>query len=51
MRSTFEDALEYFAGGSVDLLHIDGRHLYEDVKHDFTTWRRKLTEDSVVTLA
>jgi len=26
MRSTFEDALEYFEDGSVDLLHIDGRH-------------------------
>jgi hypothetical protein len=50
MRSTFEDALEYFEDGSVDLLHIDGRHFYDDVKHDFTIWRRKLTEDAVVLL-
>ena len=48
VRSTFEEALEYFADGSVDLLHIDGRHFYEDVKRDFTIWRRKLTDDAVV---
>jgi hypothetical protein len=48
MRCTFEDALEYFADRSVDLRHIDGRHFYDDVKHDFTIWRRKLIEDAVV---
>jgi hypothetical protein len=48
MRTTFEDALGYFADGSVDLLHIDGRHLYDDVKHDSTMWRPKLTKDAVV---
>jgi hypothetical protein len=48
IRSTFDDALDYFADGSVDLLHIDGRHFYNDVMHDFTLWRPKLTEDAVV---
>jgi hypothetical protein len=48
IRSTFNDALGYFTDGSVDLLHIDGRHLYDDVAHDFTTWRPKLSEDAVV---
>jgi Methyltransferase domain len=48
IRSTFNDALGYFADASVDLLHIDGRHLYDDVAHDFTTWRPKLSEDAVV---
>jgi hypothetical protein len=48
IRTTFEDALDYFADGSVDLLHIDGRHFYDDVKHDFTVWRTKLTKDAVV---
>jgi Methyltransferase domain len=48
IRSTFNDALGYFADESVDLLHIDGRHLYDDVAHDFTTWRPKLSEDAVV---
>ena len=48
IRSTFEGALDYFTDGSVDLLHIDGRHFYDDIKHDFTLWRPKLTEDAVV---
>jgi hypothetical protein len=50
IRSTFEDALDYFADGSVDLLHIDGRHFYNDVKQDFARGRPKLTEDAVVLL-
>lgn len=48
LRSTFDDALDYFADGSVDLLHIDGRHFYNDVEHDFALWRPKLTGDAVV---
>jgi hypothetical protein len=50
VRSTFDDALDYFADGSVDLLHINGHHLYDDVTHDFALWRPKLTEDAVVLL-
>jgi Methyltransferase domain len=48
IRSTFADALDYFEDGSIDLLHIDGRHLYSDVRNDFVTWRPKLTADAVV---
>jgi hypothetical protein len=48
IRSTFDDALGYFADGSVDLLHIDGCHHYDDVAHDFATWRPKLADDAVV---
>jgi hypothetical protein len=48
IRSTFDEALGYFADGSVDLLQIDGRHDYEDVKHDFETWLPKLSEQAVV---
>jgi hypothetical protein len=48
IRSTFEDALDNFTDGSIDLLHIDGRHFYDDVKHNFTLWRKKLTESAVV---
>jgi hypothetical protein len=44
IRSTFDDALGYFADGSLDLLHIDGRHLNNDVAHDFETWLPKLTD-------
>jgi GT2 family glycosyltransferase/glycosyltransferase involved in cell wall biosynthesis len=48
LRSTFDDALDKVPDGSVDLLHIDGRHLFDDVSHDFTTWRRKLSPRAVV---
>jgi Methyltransferase domain len=48
IESTFDDALPRFADGSIDLLHVDGRHFYEDVRHDFHTWRRKLSDRAVV---
>ncbi|MBT7449201.1 MAG: class I SAM-dependent methyltransferase, partial [Rhodospirillaceae bacterium] len=28
VRATFDEAVEHFEDGSVDLLHIDGRHFY-----------------------
>lgn len=48
IRSTFAGAVSNFEDGSIDLLHVDGRHRYEDVKEDFETWRPKLSDRAVV---
>jgi glycosyltransferase involved in cell wall biosynthesis len=48
VRSTFDEALPHFFDSSVDMLHIDGRHHYDDVKHDFESWVPKLSERAVV---
>lgn len=48
VRSTFDDAVRHFSDSTIDLLHIDGRHFYADVKHDFETWRPKLSERALI---
>lgn len=48
IKSKFEDALEYFEDGQIDLLHIDGFHTYEAVKKDFENWESKLNDTSIV---
>ncbi len=48
IRSTFDDALKQFSDGSIDLLHVDGRHRYEDVRHDYEMWKPKLSPRAIV---
>lgn len=42
IRKTFDEACGDFKNSSIDLLHIDGLHTYQAVKHDLDTWLGKV---------
>lgn len=48
LKMDFSEAVNQFADTSIDFLHIDGAHGYEDVKRDFETWERKLFPGATV---
>ncbi len=48
MRISFDEAQAQFPDQSISLLHIDGRHFYDDVKHDYEYWLPKLAGDAIV---
>jgi glycosyltransferase involved in cell wall biosynthesis/GT2 family glycosyltransferase len=48
LRCRFDEALAYFSDASIDLLHIDGSHSYDDVKRDFASWLPKLSDRAIV---
>jgi glycosyltransferase involved in cell wall biosynthesis len=50
IQSTSDAALEHFADGTVDLLHIDSDNTYQSIRHDFETWLPKMSPHGVVLL-
>ena len=50
VKSTFDNAVIQFGDSCIDLVHIDGSHTYDAVRHDFETWMPKLSRDALVLL-
>ena len=47
-QKKFDEAVQQIPNHSVDLLHIDGLHTYEVVKHDYDTWFPKMSDRGII---
>lgn len=50
MRMSYDQALDSFSDGSIDLLSVGGMQPYELLRHTFDSWLPKLSDTSVVLL-
>lgn len=48
VRGWFSQSRFQFADASIDLLHIDGRHAYEDAVGDYNEWRGAVRDGGVI---
>jgi len=48
LKTTFDQAVLSFEDDSIDILHIDGEHTYNVVKHDFDTWKSKVKNEGII---
>ena len=48
IRSTFDESVNMFEDGTIDLLHIDGYHTFDAVSHDYHTWYPKVAKEGIV---
>jgi SAM-dependent methyltransferase len=48
IKGYFDDVAPHTSYCSADIIHIDGLHTYEAVKHDFNTWLPILKHDGVI---
>ncbi len=46
----FDDAVTKFKDSSIDILHVDGLHTYDAVKHDFETWLPRVNKETGIVL-
>lgn len=50
LKMCFDEAIDKFKDNTIDVLHIDGSHYYEDIRHDFITWLPKVKKDGIILL-
>jgi glycosyltransferase involved in cell wall biosynthesis len=50
IQSTFDEAVSHFTDGTIDILHIDGYHIYDAIRHDFETWLPKVSKQGIIFL-
>ncbi|WP_084442220.1 class I SAM-dependent methyltransferase, partial [Termitidicoccus mucosus] len=48
LRKSFDEAVQGYDDGSIDLLHIDGLHIYDAVRHDFDAWYSKVRPGGII---